>query len=302
MRKAYRSIQLAALAVVCCSSLFTTSQAVAADRTVLFEQFTATWCGYCTYSGSALHQMMDEEFDIAVLQIHVSDGSYNTAWGNVRATKYGVGGIPHVVCDGSRNRVGAGSTAQAYQMYTYDYGWRQDIPTSVTVDVNAVEIAPNQYEVTATLTMEPDGTAADMHVHIVETLWQNVGTAYKYTYCVMQGFDTGQITLAPGETEVVQQTLTLMPNSQSNVEDVRFVAFAQAPGTGLQNVFNAGQADYPFSVPCPGDLDADGDTDQADLGILLGAYGNNADGDLDGDGDTDQADLGVLLGDYNCGT
>ncbi|MCK4871130.1 MAG: agmatine deiminase family protein [Phycisphaerales bacterium] len=49
---------------------------------------------------------------------------------------------------------------------------------------------------------------------------------------------------------------------------------------------------------CPGDLDGDLDVDQADLGILLGAYGNTAAGDIDGDGDTDQADLGVLLSNY----
>ncbi len=52
---------------------------------------------------------------------------------------------------------------------------------------------------------------------------------------------------------------------------------------------------------CVGDLDGDGDTDQADLGVLLAAYGQGDGGDLDGDGDTDQADLGTLLGDYNCG-
>ncbi|MCK4872646.1 MAG: exo-alpha-sialidase [Phycisphaerales bacterium] len=51
---------------------------------------------------------------------------------------------------------------------------------------------------------------------------------------------------------------------------------------------------------CPGDLDGDGDTDQADLGLLLSAYGLNDGGDLDGDGDTDQADLGLLLSDYGC--
>jgi hypothetical protein len=51
---------------------------------------------------------------------------------------------------------------------------------------------------------------------------------------------------------------------------------------------------------CVGDLDGDGDTDQADLGILLASYGVNGGGDLDGDGDTDQADLGILLGDYGC--
>ncbi len=51
---------------------------------------------------------------------------------------------------------------------------------------------------------------------------------------------------------------------------------------------------------CAGDLDGDGDTDQADLGILLAAYLLNGNGDLDGDGDTDQSDLGILLADYLC--
>ncbi len=56
------------------------------------------------------------------------------------------------------------------------------------------------------------------------------------------------------------------------------------------------------SDTCVGDLDGDGDTDQADLGQLLASYGVDEGGDLDGDGDTDQTDLGELLGDYGCGT
>lgn len=58
----------------------------------------------------------------------------------------------------------------------------------------------------------------------------------------------------------------------------------------------------------PGDIDGDGDVDQADLGALLGAYSSaegdpnwNPDADFDGDGDVDQADLGTLLGNYGFG-
>jgi len=59
--------------------------------------------------------------------------------------------------------------------------------------------------------------------------------------------------------------------------------------------------------PCSGDLDGDGDTDQADLGILLADWDcddpvNGCAGDLDRDDDTDQADLGILLADWGCGT
>ena len=60
-----------------------------------------------------------------------------------------------------------------------------------------------------------------------------------------------------------------------------------------------------FDAPvCPGDVDGDGDTDHADLGILLsdwGCTGGDCPGDLDGDGNTGQGDLGVLLADWGCG-
>lgn len=47
----------------------------------------------------------------------------------------------------------------------------------------------------------------------------------------------------------------------------------------------------------PADLNADGDVDGADLGILLGAWGTAA-ADLNGDNTTDGADLGLLLGSW----
>jgi hypothetical protein len=53
---------------------------------------------------------------------------------------------------------------------------------------------------------------------------------------------------------------------------------------------------------CIADINADGMTDLADLGILLASYQLTDDGDLDGDGDTDLADLGILLADFDCGT
>ncbi len=58
---------------------------------------------------------------------------------------------------------------------------------------------------------------------------------------------------------------------------------------------------------CPGDVDGDGDTDLADLGALLAAYGShegdpnyNPNADFDDDGDVDLTDLAFLLSDYGC--
>ncbi len=71
-------------------------------------------------------------------------------------------------------------------------------------------------------------------------------------------------------------------------------------GYGMVDAYEAVRAALDMIV-CVGDVDGDGDTDQADLGQLLASYGVDGGGDLDGDGDTDQADLGVLLADYDCG-
>ena len=50
-------------------------------------------------------------------------------------------------------------------------------------------------------------------------------------------------------------------------------------------------------VPCPADLDGNGAVTGADLGLLLGMWGQTGvSGDINGDGDVNGADLGLLLG------
>jgi hypothetical protein len=78
----------------------------------------------------------------------------------------------------------------------------------------------------------------------------------------------------------------------------------------FEDFLSGAMGDTPISVDtlevrvpgsgCWGDLDGDGDTDQADLGALLASYGIDAGGDLNCDGQTDQIDLGILLADYDC--
>ena len=71
-------------------------------------------------------------------------------------------------------------------------------------------------------------------------------------------------------------------------------------GNGEAPLVDIGAYEFgsPFFNDCPGDLDGDRTVGQADLGILLAAYGQSDGGDIDGDGDTDQADLGTLLASY----
>jgi hypothetical protein len=78
----------------------------------------------------------------------------------------------------------------------------------------------------------------------------------------------------------------------------RFVDDPHMSDTGYGTPPIVDMGAYEFQADCPGDLDGDRDVDQADLGILLAAWGTTADGDLDCDGDTDQSDLGILLANW----
>jgi len=53
---------------------------------------------------------------------------------------------------------------------------------------------------------------------------------------------------------------------------------------------------------CPGDVNGDGQTDLADLAILLSQFGQSGDlpADLDNSGTVDLADLAILLSDFGC--
>jgi hypothetical protein len=55
-------------------------------------------------------------------------------------------------------------------------------------------------------------------------------------------------------------------------------------------------------IPCPGDINGDGVTDTADLGILISNFGllGFSPTDLNGDGVTDTADLGILISNFGC--
>lgn len=82
---------------------------------------------------------------------------------------------------------------------------------------------------------------------------------------------------------------------------VNMFSYTDFPGTSALTQY-AYMDDYalnavPAAAPCPGDFDANGSRDGADLGVLLGNWGT-AVTDLTGDGTTDGADLGVLLGNW----
>ena len=108
---------------------------------------------------------------------------------------------------------------------------------------------------------------------------------------------TGAASLKIDGVDIGSYTSTI----RGGVYAVNMFSFTDFSGTSTLTQY-AYMDDYALNAvsaapPCPGDFDANGTRDGADLGVLLGNWGT-AVTDLTGDGTTDGADLGVLLGNW----
>ncbi|MAE72106.1 MAG: hypothetical protein CME06_16765 [Gemmatimonadetes bacterium] len=90
-----------------CTIALAAGSARAADRSVMAELMTATWCGYCPWAESALHDLEGEyDYDrFVVISYHVND-EYSNAESNSRISYYNISGTPTTAFDGNRKIVG----------------------------------------------------------------------------------------------------------------------------------------------------------------------------------------------------
>jgi hypothetical protein len=297
-----------ALTVLVLTIVWCTSPTPAAERVVLCEEFTATWCTGCPDAGAALSQLMENYSDTFVMvQYHYHD-AYSQEWGTEREDFYDVPGAPVAVFDGVNKLI----AVTEYEEYEAAYNARRAVPTDADVVLHAEQVEGQTYRVSAEICVEVDGQGKDVRLYIVQVLdyWPgpDQGEDDYYRNGFKQAAEPEDLTLIPGMCTYVERELTFDDDSWANQEDITIVAWLQEPNdTWPAEVYQAAMLDWPFTEPdCVGDADGDGDTDHADLGILLADWGcddpgNGCAGDLDGDDDTDHADLGILLADWGCG-
>ncbi|MBN1424338.1 T9SS type A sorting domain-containing protein [Candidatus Fermentibacteria bacterium] len=129
--------------------------ATAALRTVVAEEFTGTWCGWCPSAMEGLYNLEQQVGErLAVVAYHVSD-AFQVPGCVDRKNYYTVTGYPTVMLDGLI-RVLGGDTIPVD--YTPFYNQRQGIPSPVFMDLTLLSYdgATGQGTVRADIYSEPE--------------------------------------------------------------------------------------------------------------------------------------------------
>jgi hypothetical protein len=128
-----RRLFLAALVVLPLAFQLVAAPCEAAQRAVVAEEFTGTWCYYCPGAMMGLHNLLMEVGDsLAVVAYHLSD-AFTVTGCTVRQGYYNVTGIPDVWFDGVIERLGGNHTTPInYRSY---FNQRKVVDSPVTMEI-----------------------------------------------------------------------------------------------------------------------------------------------------------------------
>ncbi len=211
---------------------------------------------------------------------------FTTPWGDERQTFYNAVETPTSVFNGAVSVVGAlQDDDDQYEFYrTIHFLPRRSLPTDVTLDLTVELVAGQTYRAIANVGIDAAGEGKTLRIYMVQVLDHWPAELEHSRNAFKQAAPTHDITLAPGESQIVEEVFTFDADSWAQQEDIRIIAWAHHPvDSGMSDVYQAAVRVWPL-VSAPGDYDGDGFLDGVDNCPTRYNPGQE-DGDTDGAGD-----------------
>ncbi|MCP4759949.1 MAG: hypothetical protein GY876_10890 [Planctomycetes bacterium] len=213
-----------------------------AQRFVMAEEFTATWCTYCPSVAAALAQLQDDRpSEVVGMMIHCGD-AYTTTWGNVRENFYNIGGYPTVWLDGWNQKVGSsGSVPANYSDLNNRLNQCLARSTSVDIQMEGEELSASQYRVSCTVNVDPGAASHSMRIQLIQC-YDEAGypeSSEEQFNTVRQAMTSFDVTVQPGDSHSFDHVFTLTGESLST-EYVTYLCVAQEPdNSGPADIYNS---------------------------------------------------------------
>ncbi|MEM9659994.1 MAG: hypothetical protein AAF961_16645, partial [Planctomycetota bacterium] len=206
------SFAILTLAVVAGAS----TESTAAERLVMMEKFSASWCPHCATASEAIDMLLDSHGDdfITLDAFSATSGRYATDWGVDRAFNfYSLQSYPTTVFDGLQGFAGAPNVQATYDAYRDTIEARAAAPTDVAIGISAVPLGGNSYDVTMSAHLDADGDAKTLRLYLVQALDDygsyDSGSVVPHN-TLMQTIESNyDVALTPGQTVQFTQTLEL---------------------------------------------------------------------------------------------
>jgi hypothetical protein len=300
------------LGLVLCLGALCSTAVQAAQRVVLIEEFTGTWCPNCPYSGAALSQLEDNfPTNTAFYQIHLGSDLYKIPWGTPRFASYpNYQGLPDVRFDGIIQHYGA--TPSVYNEYLPIFQTRAAVPSEVQIRYGAEPVSGPTYHFVAHIKLESGGTPRTVRFYMVRLLDHYPASGSYWRNCLMEAATTQDIALTPGQTVIVERTMTFDTVSWSHQSDLKMLCWVQSPeDSGAREVFQSAKIAWPFPPPpalwAHGDMNCDAQVSFSDINPFVLALSSPAayatqypqcdilNGDINGDGLVGFADINPFV-------
>jgi thiol-disulfide isomerase/thioredoxin len=206
----------------------------AAQRVVVCEEFTATWCTYCPGAARGLDENYERDYDsIVVIAYHSSTSDpFYSAKAATRASYYSLTGYPTTWFDGVKSVVGGVHTGTMYSCFRDSITYRLGITSPLIINLTCnYDTVANTGNVSATIqNTSSSAISGTLHFVIVENNipynWQGM-TELDFVMRDMLPDANGEAVTIPANSSITKsRSFTVASNWKE--KDCKIVVFVQA--------------------------------------------------------------------------
>lgn len=213
----------------------------AAQRVVLLEVGTGTWCQYCPGAAMGADDLEEAYGDsIAVIENHNGD-IFAYTYSNTRNAFYGISGYPTAIFDGCVQYVGGSTSQSLFSTYNPLFQQRLAIPSPLVINLEKTyNSSTHSGTVKATIVNEGTTTiTGKAHIVITELVvpysWRGLPSCDFVNRDMRPDANGTPVEIDGGDSVVVEQTFNINPSWASTTNEVtnyEIVCFVQNTNTG----------------------------------------------------------------------